>query len=104
MAPNNNRNSPTKFPGETTTYIPECKQTYYYDVDRFVLGMFTTAQYRSQKGLILDGGVRLQASPAGLAKYAPVFIPAMSVVIPFADTWHLKFNYVTGFRPPVFRL
>ncbi|MGM0596126.1 MAG: TonB-dependent receptor plug domain-containing protein [Myxococcota bacterium] len=87
---------------ENTTYLPGCTQRMIFDQDRFVLGSFVSAQHQFENKIIIDGGLRVQASPAGNVTYTPQLIPGASVVVPIAKNWFWKLNYLTGFRPPIF--
>jgi outer membrane receptor protein involved in Fe transport len=61
-------------------------------------------QWRPNKKLILDAGLRLQVSPArlGLQSYELTTLASGTAVYNFIPNWHIKLNYAQGFRPPVF--
>jgi len=85
-------------------FVAHCPLTMIFQVDRTVLGAYANPQWRPNRRLILDGGVRLQAAPDALsgAPYPLQAIFSGAAVYELAKDWHLKLNYAEGFRPPVF--
>ncbi|MBN2724599.1 MAG: TonB-dependent receptor plug domain-containing protein [Deltaproteobacteria bacterium] len=85
-----------------TTYVPGCTKTFIYDQDRLVAGGFLDLQHKFRNKIIVDGGLRIQFSPAGNVTYSPIFLPGAAMVVPLGKNWNWKLNYLTGFRAPVF--
>lgn len=85
---------------ERTNFVPGCRQAFIYDTDRLVAGTFAMFSHKFRNRVIIDGGLRVQMASAGNAKYDPVLIPGASLVVPLSQTWFVKANYLTGFRPP----
>jgi outer membrane receptor protein involved in Fe transport len=86
------------------TLIAGCPLTFAFPAARTVLGAYVDPQWRPSKKLILDAGIRVQASPKslGLQGYDPNITGSGTAVFAFADGYHLKLNFAQGFRPPVF--
>jgi outer membrane receptor protein involved in Fe transport len=84
--------------------VPGCPLTFAFPADRVVLGAYVDPQYRPNKDLIFDAGIRVQAAPGALGslQYDTNLTAAATVVWNFIPNWHLKLNYAQGFRPPVF--
>jgi outer membrane receptor protein involved in Fe transport len=85
-----------------TTYVPGCKQPFVFDSDRLVTAAYASAQYRPIERLTLDGGIRIQAAPAGNLSYSPVLLYSVAAVARLFHQWYLKLNYANGFRAPIF--
>jgi outer membrane receptor protein involved in Fe transport len=86
-------------------FLPGCPVNLMFDVSRTTVGAFAAAQYRPSTRLILDGGVRLQASPEIASNSRGYGLnPTVSVaaVYEFVTDWHFKLNFAQGFRAPVF--
>ncbi|MBI4508817.1 MAG: TonB-dependent receptor [Deltaproteobacteria bacterium] len=90
---------------DSTPYVEGCPLSMDFSSNRTVLGAFASAQTRPLKGLILDGGLRVQLAPDFLGKrpYDPQLLTSAAVVYKLHDNWHLKLNYAEGFRAPVFK-
>ena len=88
----------------TLVHVPNCPLTFAFDADRTVFGAYVDPQYRPNKQLIFDLGGRVQFAPAslGILSYELNTTLAATVVWNFVPNWHLKLNYVQGFRPPTF--
>ncbi|MEO6774565.1 MAG: TonB-dependent receptor [Kofleriaceae bacterium] len=84
--------------------LPNCPLTFGYPGDRTVLGAYIDPQLRPNKQLIFDVGARVQVAPSSLGSiaYEATTTLAGTVVWNFIPNWHVKLNYVEGFRPPVF--
>jgi outer membrane receptor protein involved in Fe transport len=81
--------------------IPTCPRGYINDTGRFVAAGYVNLQWRLFQKLTLDGGVRLQAGFGDLP-YQFVPLGSAAVVYNFLPDYHVKLNYSTGFRAPVF--
>jgi outer membrane receptor protein involved in Fe transport len=88
----------------TEIFVPGCPLTAVFPTSRTVLGLYIDPQWRPNKKLILDAGVRLQAAPAalGLQSYSPQLTASGTAVYNLIPGWHVKLNLAQGFRPPVF--
>ena len=86
------------------TLIAGCPLTFAFPASRTVLGAYVDPQWRPSKKLILDAGIRVQASPVslGIQGYDPNITGSGTLVYNFAEGYHLKLNFAQGFRPPVF--
>jgi iron complex outermembrane receptor protein len=82
--------------------IVECPRAFINDASRVVGALFVNAQARVlQNKLAFDAGVRLQKG-WGNQPYDLTPLYSAAVVWNFFPDYHLKVNYATGFRPPVF--
>ncbi len=84
--------------------VSNCPLTFTFETSRSVMGAYISPQFRPNKKLILDGGVRVQVAPEALGTlgYSPTLTAAGTLVWNFIPNWHLKVNFAQGFRPPVF--
>jgi len=82
--------------------IPNCPRQYIFDTGRYVAAGYVDAQWHPFQKLTLDGGVRIQAGLGALA-YNLVPLGSAAIVYNFLPDYHLKLNYATGFRAPVFQ-
>lgn len=82
--------------------INGCPRQYASDTGRYVAAGYVDAQWRPFQKLTLDGGVRIQAGFGDLP-YNLVPLGSAAVVWNFLPDFHLKANYATGFRAPVFQ-
>ena len=82
--------------------IAGCPRVYIPDTGRYVAAGYVDAQWRPFRKLTLDGGVRLQKGLGELA-YDLVPLGSAAVVYNFLPDFHIKLNYATGFRAPVFQ-
>jgi outer membrane receptor protein involved in Fe transport len=84
--------------------VQGCPGTFAFDAKRTVLGAYISPQYRPNKKLIFDAGVRAQVAPGSLGNLSyPLRLTAAGTIVwNFIPNWHLKLNYAQGFRPPVF--
>ncbi len=89
-------------------YLPDCPLPFISGANRTVLALYLSDQFRPVPRLVFDAGVRYQAG-LGLRGYQGAngggngeFLGNVSVVWNFHADLHLKANYATGFRPPVF--
>jgi outer membrane receptor for ferrienterochelin and colicin len=81
--------------------VAACPRQFVSDVYRLVGALYTDLQYRPLRKLALDAGVRLQQGFGGRPyDLTPLYSGAL--VWNFLPDYHLKLNYTTGFRPPVF--
>ncbi|MDB4968933.1 MAG: TonB-dependent receptor [Myxococcales bacterium] len=83
--------------------IQNCPRTYEANSGRYVAAGYVNAQWRPFQKLTLDGGVRLQKGFGDLA-YAFVPLGSAAIVYNFLPDYHVKLNYATGFRAPVFQV
>lgn len=97
-------------PGSTysmLSYVPGCPLTFVNGTNRAVVAAYVSDQFRPLQRLVLDGGVRVQAGLGdrpyqGINGSPVVVLGSAAVVWNFFQDMHLKANYATGFRPPVF--
>ncbi|MCU1276930.1 MAG: TonB-dependent receptor [bacterium] len=82
--------------------IPLCPRTYGLDTGRYVAAGYVDAQWRPFQKLTLDGGVRIQKGFGDLP-YDLVPLGSAAIVYNFLPDYHVKLNYATGFRAPVFQ-
>jgi hypothetical protein len=83
------------------TPVPQCPRTFVRDQYRLVAAGYVDLQYRPIAKLVLDGGVRVQDGFGGRG-YGLTPLYSAAVVYHFLPEYHLKLDYATGFRPPVF--
>jgi outer membrane receptor protein involved in Fe transport len=83
------------------TAIAACPRTFVQDQYRLVAAGYVDLQYRPIAKLVIDGGVRVQDGFGGRG-YGVTPLYSAAVVYHFLPDYHLKLNYSTGFRPPVF--
>ena len=81
--------------------IPLCPRQYAVDTGRYVAAGYVDAQWRIFQKITLDSGVRIQAGFGQLA-YPIVPLGSVAIVYNFLPDYHVKLNYATGFRSPVF--
>jgi outer membrane receptor protein involved in Fe transport len=81
--------------------LPACPRVFISDSQRYVAALYLDAQWRPVQKLALDAGVRVQK---GFGQWGYDWTPlgSAAVVWNFLPDFHLKANYATGFRPPVF--
>ena len=84
------------------TRVPLCPRTYAVNTGRYVGAGYLDAQWRPFQKLTLDGGVRLQRGFGDLP-YDLVPLGSAAIVYNFLPDYHVKLNYATGFRSPVFQ-
>jgi outer membrane receptor for ferrienterochelin and colicin len=82
--------------------IPQCPRIYGQDTGRYVAAGYLDAQWHPIQKLTLDGGVRIQKGFGDLA-YDLVPLGSAAIVYNFLPDYHIKLNYATGFRSPVFQ-
>ena len=83
------------------SYVPQCPRQFVADQYRLVGAVYADMQYRPWPTLTLDAGVRLQRGLGGRPyDWTPLYSAAL--VWNFIPNQHVKLNYATGFRPPVF--
>lgn len=88
-------------PDGSFRYEPYCPRPFVDDQYRIVTAAYADVQYRPVRQLALDAGVRLQRGLGGRPyDWTPLYSAA--AVWNFVRDQHLKVNYATGFRPPVF--
>jgi outer membrane receptor protein involved in Fe transport len=93
----------TQNPNGTFTYVGSCPRQFVNDAYRLVGALYADLQYRPLAKLTLDGGVRVQKGFGGRPyDWTPLYSGA--IVYNFLPDYHLKLNYTTGFRPPVFNV
>ncbi|HEX8954236.1 MAG TPA: TonB-dependent receptor, partial [Polyangia bacterium] len=85
-----------------TVRIPSCPRIYGSDTGRYVAAGYVDAQWRPFEKLTLDGGVRIQKGFGDLP-YDLVPLGSAAIVYNFLPDYHIKLNYATGFRSPVFQ-
>jgi iron complex outermembrane receptor protein len=81
--------------------VSQCPRTFVNDSSRFVGALYVDAQWRPVQKLALDAGVRVQKG-FGQWDYDWTPLGSAAIVWNFLPDFHLKANYATGFRPPVF--
>jgi outer membrane receptor protein involved in Fe transport len=86
---------------DTGMKIPHCPRGFIQDASRIVAAGYADLQWRPVPKLALDGGVRIQAG-FGQLGYGIQPLYSGALVWNFWPDFHLKVNYSTGFRPPVF--
>jgi iron complex outermembrane receptor protein len=81
--------------------VAQCPRTFINDSERYVGALYVDAQWRPVQKLALDAGVRVQK---GFGQWSYDWTPlgSAAVVWNFLPDFHIKANYATGFRPPVF--
>jgi outer membrane receptor protein involved in Fe transport len=91
-------------PGMTSGFsrIPSCPRIYGSDTGRYVAAGYVDAQWNPFQKLTIDGGVRIQKGFGDL-DYDLVPLGSAAVVYNFLPDYHVKLNYATGFRSPVFQ-
>jgi outer membrane receptor protein involved in Fe transport len=82
--------------------IPQCPRPFIADTGRFVTAGYFDAQWRIVQQLTIDGGVRIQKG-FGQLPYDLVPLGSAAIVYNFLPDFHVKVNYSTGFRSPVFQ-
>jgi iron complex outermembrane receptor protein len=89
-------------------YVPDCPLPFVFSASRTVIAAYISDQFRPIPRLVLDAGVRYQVG-LGERGYRRALIGgsgellgSASIVWNFWADMHLKANYATGFRPPVF--
>jgi outer membrane receptor protein involved in Fe transport len=82
--------------------IETCPRLYGVDTGRYVVAGYVNAQWRPFQTLTLDGGVRIQKGFGDLP-YDLVPLGSAAIVWNFLPDYHVKLNYATGFRAPVFQ-
>jgi hypothetical protein len=92
---------PVRQSGDRFQYLPECPRAFVADQYRLVGALYADLQWRPIAKLALDGGVRLQKGFGG-RPYDLTPLYSATVVYNFLPDYHVKANYTTGFRPPVF--
>ena len=100
---------PLSQPGLTSpVYQPQCPVPFLFATNRLVTALYVSDTFRPVSSLTLDAGVRLQGG-FGKAEYNGgniggngVLLGSASLVWNFYRDMHLKANYASGFRPPVF--
>jgi outer membrane receptor protein involved in Fe transport len=81
--------------------LPNCPRPLLNAVSRVVAAAYVEAQWHPVRSLALDAGLRYQQG-FGERGYAPQLLYSGAIVWNFQRDYHLKANYSTGFRPPVF--
>src|SRR6185295_1044172 len=81
--------------------VPQCPRTFIQDSSRFVGALYLDAQWRPVQKLALDAGIRVQKG-FGQWDYDWTPLGSAAIVWNFLPDFHIKANYATGFRPPVF--
>ncbi|HEY2743567.1 MAG TPA: TonB-dependent receptor plug domain-containing protein [Polyangia bacterium] len=82
--------------------IPLCPRIYGDDTGRYVAAGYVDAQWHPFQKLAVDGGVRIQKGFGDLP-YDLVPLGSAAIVYNFLPDYHIKLNYATGFRSPVFQ-
>jgi outer membrane receptor protein involved in Fe transport len=85
-----------------TQPLSTCPREFAADTGRFVGAGYVDLQWRPFQKLTIDGGVRIQKGFGDLA-YNLVPLGSAAIVYNFLPDFHLKLNYATGFRAPVFQ-
>jgi outer membrane receptor protein involved in Fe transport len=81
--------------------LAECPRAPTYDADRTVVAGYLDAQWRPLQPLTFEGGVRLQQA-FGSRPYGFTPLYSAAAVWNFLPGYHVKLNYASGFRAPVF--
>jgi outer membrane receptor protein involved in Fe transport len=87
--------------GPDGVQVPQCPGQATANVDRTVVAGYVDAQWRPLARLTFDAGVRLQQA-FGKRPYSLTPLYSAAVSWNFWQQHHIKVNYTTGFRPPVF--
>lgn len=91
----------------TFTRINFCPRQYGLNTGRFVAAGYVDAQWHPIQKLSVDGGVRIQKgfgdNNANDLSYNLVPLGSAAIVYNFLPDFHVKLNYATGFRAPVFQ-
>ncbi|HEX4456949.1 MAG TPA: TonB-dependent receptor, partial [Polyangia bacterium] len=82
--------------------LPTCPRVFASDTGRYVAAGYVDAQWRPFRKLTIDGGVRLQKGFGDLP-YNLIPLGSAAIVWNFLPDYHVKANYATGFRAPVFQ-
>jgi outer membrane receptor protein involved in Fe transport len=92
----------------TPVFKPGCPLPFLFGTNRLVTALYLSDTFRPVSSLTLDAGVRLQGG-FGQAQYNfgnlgnnGQILGSASLVWNFYRDMHLKANYASGFRPPVF--
>jgi outer membrane receptor protein involved in Fe transport len=85
-----------------TQPLPTCPRVFAADTGRFVVAGYVDAQWHPIRKLTLDAGVRLQKGFGDLP-YNLIPLGSAAIVYNFLPDYHIKLNYATGFRAPVFQ-
>ncbi len=102
LSPPNPSNLPIYCPVDASgMLVAGCPRTFINDSSRYVGALYFDAQWRPFQKLALDAGVREQKG-FGQWAYAWTTLGSAAIVWNFLPDFHLKANYATGFRPPVF--
>jgi iron complex outermembrane receptor protein len=86
----------------TGARVANCPRPYAVDTGRYVAAGYVDAQWRPFPKLTLDGGVRIQKGFGDLP-YDLVPLGSAAIVWNFLPDYHVKVNYASGFRAPVFQ-
>lgn len=100
---------PLEKPGTgAPVFQPGCPLPFLFGTNRTVAAVYLSDTFRPVQSLTLDAGVRIQGG-FGKAQYNfgnvgnnGTILGSASLVWNFYRDMHLKANYATGFRPPVF--
>ena len=82
--------------------IAGCTRIYAQNTGRIVAAGYVDVQWRPFQKLTLDGGVRVQKGFGDLP-YDLVPLGSAAIVYNFLPDYHVKLNYATGFRAPVYQ-
>ncbi|MBI5480524.1 MAG: TonB-dependent receptor [Deltaproteobacteria bacterium] len=81
----------------------QCPIAFVFNSDRVVTAGYVDLQFKPYDKLMLEAGYRAQAAPAGKRTYGLQNLASGAAVFQFLPDFHLKVNYASGFRPPVFQ-
>lgn len=93
---------------EQPRYQEDCRLPFVFSASRAVLAAYVSDQFRPIPRLSIDAGLRYQLGLGergyrrALLGGSGELLGSASVVWNFWADMHLKANYATGFRPPVF--
>ncbi|HEX4459924.1 MAG TPA: TonB-dependent receptor, partial [Polyangia bacterium] len=86
----------------TGNALSTCPRQFTSNTGRYVAAGYVDAQWHPIQKLTLDGGVRIQDG-FGQLGYSLVPLGSAAIVYNFLPDYHVKLNYATGFRAPVFQ-
>jgi outer membrane receptor protein involved in Fe transport len=97
---------PREYPVGAATpegFASQCPIAFVYDSDRVVTAGYLDLQLKLFSKLMLEAGYRAQAAPWGKRTYGLQNLGSGAAVVQFLPDFHLKVNYASGFRAPVFQ-
>jgi outer membrane receptor protein involved in Fe transport len=86
-----------------TGFAARCPIAFSEDSDRVVAAGYADLQFKPYDKLMLEAGYRAQGAPWGKRGYGLQNLGSGAAVFQFIPDFHLKVNYASGFRAPVFQ-